>query len=206
MLKLIRFLTRDYPAMVEYKPSSVQQTFQVERHPFATLDVYQNGILLTGTVSDAETGVVTLASAPAQGSILLVRYTPVWFTDEEIKRMAVIEWADERLYERESGIYAFAHFKAPLMGAVTIEGSEIDDTGYNATTNTYALPSGKQPHYVGTVCNVYATAAYLYTVMASDPDRIRANYASRINDIPMITKSFRDQSEQLFKLGGQHFD
>lgn len=205
MLKLIRFLIRDYPAVVEYKPV-VAQTFQADRHPFASLSVYANGTLLTGVTSDAETGVVTLASAPAQGTILTVRYTPVWFTDAEIERMAVVEWADERLYEKESGVYTFATLKAPLVGEVTCDGAKITETGYDEDTNTFTLDTGRDMHYSGTVCNVYATAAYLYTVMASDPDRIRANYASHLNDIPMVTKSFREQSEQLFKLGGQHFD
>lgn len=204
MVDIIRFLIRDYPGYLEYKPA-VAQTFQVERRPFVNLTVYKNGVLTTGTTSDPKSGLVTLASAPSNSDILLCRYAPVWFTDAEIETMAVTEWAEETLFEKVSGKYTFGFLKAPMVYDLTDEGSQVSAT-YSEIDNEWAYSTGKTLRYEGTTCNVYATAAYLFTVMASDPDRIRANYAGRISDYTSVATSFREQSDRLFKLGGHHFD
>ena len=204
MVNIIRFLIRDYPGYIEYKPVAAQ-TFQVERRPFINLSVYKNGTLTTGTTSDPTTGIVTLSTPPVNTDILVCRYAPVWFTDSEIETMAVTEWADEALFEKASGKYTFSSLKAPMVYELTDENILISPT-YDETFNEWAYTTGKSVRYEGTFCNVYATAAYLFTIMASDPDRIRANYAGKISDYTSVAASFREQSDRLFKLGGHHFD
>lgn len=194
--------------MTEYRPP-IQQTIQLERHPFTSVAVYKNGTLQTGAslpTIDYQTGSVILATAPAANDLLLIRYAPVWFTDDEIERMMVVDTASENLVERVSGEFTFATLKTPLVYAISIDGVEQSTPTYDEIKNTFALETGSNPYYGGTVCNVYATAAYLFSIMASDPDRIRANYQGKISDIPSVQESFRKQSEQLFKLGGMTFD